>query len=126
MFHRSALNGTGKLNRLFKTAIGDLHLVVNEPFLVERVAAAATDAQAVLVYLNLQLIDADAGQIELDDPAFVGSVNISGRIPKSTGRAHLPVQGQHGKATISVRHGKRIRRKIETCKERPLATDLHG
>ena len=87
------LNGTGKLDRFFETAVGDFHLMISKALFVESVATTAADSQERAHYLNFELIEANTGKIELYDPAITGFVDISCRIPETFGGTNLPVHG---------------------------------
>ena len=86
MSERSFFDRAGKLNRLFKSTIGYFHLLIANAFFVDCVAPATSHTQIALVQIDLQLVGANAGEIQLDHPTVGGAINISSRIPQATGR----------------------------------------
>ena len=86
MSERSFFDRAGKLNRLFKSTIGYFHLLIANAFFVDCVAPATSHTQIALVQIDLQLVGANTGDVELNHPAVGCPVNIGGRVPQTTGR----------------------------------------
>src|SRR5690349_6899924 len=106
-FKRSSLDRSRKLDRLFKTAVSDLHLVVNKAFTKMRIAATATDAQDSVANFHLQLVRTNAGQIDLHHPAVARLINVGCGTPQPARRYHSPTAAHQREFSIFDSHGRR-------------------
>ena len=70
------------MDRFLKTAVRNFHLLIAESFFEKSVSPATADPQACIVDLELEIVGADAGQINLYDPAIVTPVNVGSRVPQ--------------------------------------------
>src|SRR5258708_1393873 len=76
----------GELNHLFKTAVGNLELVMRDPFTASTVAARSAEAQDRAVEGNLDISRLDARQIDFHDPSIFGAVHVGRRTPQTSRR----------------------------------------
>ncbi len=81
MLERTGIDRAGKLQRLFKPAVGYLHLLIAESFLHQRVAAATPDPQRCLINFNFQLVGTNTCQIYFDDPTLGAVIHVRGWVP---------------------------------------------
>src|ERR1051325_9337661 len=69
---RSMFYGTGKLNHLFESAVGNLELIMRHAFAASSVAPRSADAQHRPVDGDIDIGGLDAGQVDFHNPAVAG------------------------------------------------------
>jgi hypothetical protein len=78
------LDGTGELNSFFESAVGDLQLVMRDPFSASGIPARAADAQHGAVDRDLNVGGPNSSQVDLYDPAIVRPIYVGRWSPKTS------------------------------------------
>jgi len=99
---------TGELYDLLEAAIGDLHLLITEPFLKEGVASAPTDAQVRAGRFDLEFLNTNPREVKLYGPTGRCAIDVRWRIPESPRRADISWHRHHDKS-VAIRHGQSIK-----------------
>lgn len=81
MCQRCFFDRARELDRLFKLAVCNLHLLVGKTLPVKRIAPATSNPQEWAVQLQLQIVGANAREIYLDHPPVFTSIDVGGRVP---------------------------------------------
>src|SRR5215212_6412390 len=97
---RSSLDGAGEAERLLEAAVGDFELVVDDAFAEEGVAAAPPYDERPAPDLNLDIVGAHARQVDLDDPAVRGPVNVRVGPPRARPWPRPPPHRDHPKIPV--------------------------
>jgi len=108
MSDRRSFNRRRKLDRLFKTTVGDFHLVVGEAFTNVRVFATAADVEERFAYLDLELLHTNTRKIHFHNPAIRRTIDVRGGIPETARRHHSPIRPDQREITINLSHDDRI------------------
>jgi len=95
-----ALDGAGEADGLLEAAVGDLDLLADHALGADRVAPAAADDELGAADLDLQLVGADAGQLQLDDPPVARPVHVGRRRPQPPRRHHPLRLRQHAQVAF--------------------------
>src|SRR4051794_20473119 len=107
--NRCSVNRRRKLDRLFKTAVGDFHLMVGAAFANVRVFATAANAEQGAADFDLKLLHTDARKVHFYDPTFGRTIDVRGRIPETARRYNSPIRSDQRKITIDISHGDSIK-----------------
>src|ERR1700687_450981 len=86
---RSVLDGTRKLNHLFKATISNFELIVRDSLAADAVAARATNAQHAPVNRDLDVLRSNAREVNFHDPTVARAIDISRRTPQTSRRARF-------------------------------------
>src|SRR6185503_7348930 len=109
--NRCSVNRHRKLDRLFKTAVGDFHLMVSAAFADVRVFTTATNAEQRAPDFDLQLVHTDSRKIHFYDPTIRRTIYVRGGIPETARRYNSPIRSDQRKITIDISHGDSIKAK---------------
>src|SRR5260370_22881610 len=97
---RSVLDGTRKLNHLFKATVSNFELVMRDALAADAVASRATNAQYAPVNRDLDVFRSNAREVNFHDPTVTRAIDIGRRTPQASRRARFTRALDRPKVTL--------------------------
>src|SRR6266404_1378706 len=99
-FDGRVFDRAGKLDHLFEPAVGNIELIMGDPFAANTIAARSAEAQKPAVERHLDVSWLNPRQIDFHDPAISGSIHVGRGTPQASRRSLITRALDRTKVTL--------------------------